>query len=162
MDEISFDDLTLREVPVRLGGTRYLLREASGGAACGYRNAVLRATKLGPDGKPASFEGLADAEPVLVAGCLFEETPAGPRPVPLATVRGWPAKVVKRLFLEAQKLSELDERQTAEELQARIAEDQARLAALERNGEAPPKAGPGTTPAGSPSPSGWGSPSASA
>jgi hypothetical protein len=107
-DELDFD-LTLREVPVKLGGRRYVLREATAAGACQYRNAVLRSTRLGPDGKPEYVDGLADAGPVLVAACLFELDGDGLRPVSLATVRAMPARVQELLFKRAQRLSELDQ-----------------------------------------------------
>jgi hypothetical protein len=108
-DELDLD-LSVREVPVRMGGRRYLLREATAAAACQYRNAVLRSTRLDQDGKPEYVDGLADAGPVLVAGCLFEVDGDGLKPVPLATVRGLPSRVQEQLFDRAKRLSELDQR----------------------------------------------------
>src|SRR4051812_878860 len=93
---MEFDSLEPIEVPVRLGSKSYVLREPSEDIACKYRNALLKATKLGSDGKPTSLEGLADIEPQLVSWCLFEVTnPGGDdqaklvKPVPVSVIRGW-------------------------------------------------------------------------
>jgi hypothetical protein len=72
MEEMCFETLAPVEVPVKIGSGRYVLREASGDAACRYQNAVLKTTKLGPDGRPTDINGLADCEPLLVSLCLFE------------------------------------------------------------------------------------------
>jgi hypothetical protein len=131
--ELSFDDLTLREVPVQLGGRAYVLREATVEAACRYRNAVLRAGKLGPDGKVAYYDGLADVEPLLVSLCLVD--PATRETVPLATVRGWPSRRVQVLFRWIKEHSELDQPETAEALERQIHAAQAKLARVQQNGE---------------------------
>lgn len=109
---LDFDDFTLQEEPVKLFGKNYVLREATGAAACKWRNDIFKSTKLGPDGKPVSVDGLADSEPNLVSLCLFERYDDGrgqtrERNVPLATIRGWPQRVVKRLFERAKDMSEL-------------------------------------------------------
>lgn len=104
------DDLVfsgeLTEVPVMISGKSYTLKEASGEAACIYRNTMLKCTRLGVDGKPSSVDGLADIEPLLVSLCLFDSSG---NQVPVKTVRSWPSKVVNRLYTKAKEISELDE-----------------------------------------------------
>jgi len=83
-EAMDFSDITFQEVPVQIGDKNYTLREATGDAACLYRNAMLRCTKLGPEGKPETVVGMGDVEPYLVSLCLFNE---GGQPVTVATVR---------------------------------------------------------------------------
>lgn len=104
--EIDFSDLTVIEIPVNISGEKYFLREASGEAACNYRNAVLKCTKLGPEGKPSSMEGIASVEPLLVSLCLVDSE--GKR-VPESLVKSWPSRVVKVLYDKAKEISELDD-----------------------------------------------------
>jgi hypothetical protein len=134
--EFDFDDLTPQERPVRFRGQPYTLREATEADACAYRNAVLRSRKVDADGKLTHFDGLADAGPLLVALCLRDAAGAA---VPVATVRAWPARVVKPLFDWVQRASGLrEEEETEAALAGRLEEVQAKLAAL-RNGAGPEK-----------------------
>lgn len=105
-DALDFNDLSPIEVPVSIDGRSYILREATGDAACRYRNALLACTQLGPEGKPSSVKGMADAEPLLVSLCLFDD--AG-KPVSGPTIRKWPARVLKALFDKATEISQLGE-----------------------------------------------------
>lgn len=134
-DAMNFDDPTLREVPVKIGDKRFVLREASGDAACKWRNSILKATKL-VDGKPASMDGLADGEPYLVSLCLFELNADGLelRPVPLHVVRSWPARVQKALFERVKSMSDLDDAEDAGALEKTIADAQEKLSRI-RSGE---------------------------
>ncbi len=113
--EMNFDDLTLIEVPVKIQGKKYVLREASGDAACKWRNMLLKSTKLGPDGRPTSIDGMADSDPYLVSLCLFEVTDKGDKAVPLHTIRAWPNRVQKDLCERAKAISCLEEQQDTKE-----------------------------------------------
>lgn len=129
---LSFDDLTLREEPVRIAGQWYVLREASEGAVCQYRNEGIRAARFDAEGHLSSMDGAANTEPLLVSLCLFYTIGEGPLPdgstgamgtlqvrtgppkdtpinVPLHTVKGWPGRIVQKLFDRAKELSELNE-----------------------------------------------------
>ncbi len=111
--EMNFDDLAQVEVPVSIGGKKYVLKEATADAVRKWRNAQLKATKLGDNGKPISLEGMADTEPLLVSLCLFEEVkesgkPDSLSPVSLSTVSSWPNRIVGALFAEATKISDLE------------------------------------------------------
>jgi len=111
-DELRFDDLTPTEVPVYLAGKSYILREASGDAACKYRNAMLACTRLGPDGKPSSIQGMADIEPLLVSMCLYnaeEGDKSFGKCVPLNIIRSWPSRVQKSLYDKVKEISEIGE-----------------------------------------------------
>ncbi len=136
--EMNFD-LTPITVPVTIGGKKYVLKEASGDAAVKYRNCLLKATKLGPEGKPSSIDGMADAEPLLVSLCLFQiatsvnklgDAVTAELPVPIHVVRGWKNQVQKGLFARIKEISDLDENETKEILEKRLAETQRKLDAL--------------------------------
>lgn len=107
--ELNFDLLT-QKIPVTIDGVKYELREATGGAACRYRNACVACTSFGPDGKPNGVHDIADVEPLLVSLCLYTEQG---QPVPLKTVLGWPARVVSALYREAKAISDLDDKPEA-------------------------------------------------
>ena len=104
--DLVFDDLEPVEVSVSIGGNPYILREASGGAACQYRNALIECTKLGPGGIPTALKGIASVEPLLVSLCLFDDKN---KRVPVAAIEKWPARIQKALFERAKIISELGE-----------------------------------------------------
>ena len=103
-EELNFDDIAPIEIPVVIKGKRYTLKEASGDAACRYRNAVLSALQVSKTGEVTGARNLADTEPLLVSLCLFDEQD---KPVPIKTVRSWPARVVRTLFEKAADISDL-------------------------------------------------------
>lgn len=120
-DEYDFDDLSPQEIPVRVAGKRYVLREGTGGDVIKYRNMIIKATRLGADGKPAGMDGFADCEPYLLARCLFEqaEGPDGKvteRKVSEQLVNSWPNRVQKKLFQKLSDMTGLDEDETEEAL----------------------------------------------
>lgn len=163
-----YDDIVLdlepKSVRVTLAGEPYLLREASEDAACRFHNAAMRAAKMS-DGKVTGVDGVADSEPILVAGCLFKLVKVKGRdveqPVSLQFVRDLPARVVKPLFERAKRISGLDE-EPESVLRKRIAEDTKKLDELIRSkGESVPKGPPALTPASSDSPPDSGGPSES-
>ena len=106
-------DLTEIEVPVTIGGEKYVVREANGAGAVQYRNHQLKCTKLDPEtGKPISVEGMASGVPLLVSLCLFKVKPDGStesRPVSYATVIGWPHRIQKGIVEIAKSISEIEE-----------------------------------------------------
>jgi hypothetical protein len=121
MSEMKFDSLTPIEVAVEIEGKAYTLREASGDAACKYRNAQLERVEMGPEGKPSRFHGLADLEPLLVSLCLFNDENG--KQVNINTIRSWPSRILKPLFDKAKEISELgEEEETIEDLQKKLAE----------------------------------------
>ena len=129
-DVIDFGDLSVAEREVKAGGKLYVLVEASEDAACKYRNSQTRELVLGPDGKPTGLRNMADTGPYLLSLCLYEVTDKGRLPVPLKTIRSWPARVVGPLVDLARKMSKLDEEESIEVLEKRIADDSAKLARL--------------------------------
>lgn len=132
---LDFNDLAPREEPVTIGTTSYVLREASGGAVVAWRNFQIRAARFGGGGKLERVGDIADAEPLLVALCLFpvnDRGEAAKKHVSEDFVRGLPNRVVKVLFERAKEMSDLNEEEaeSAEFLEKRIAADQAKLASL--------------------------------
>lgn len=107
LDVFDFDDLSIQEFFFRYGGKEYVLREASEGAACKWRNAQLKAARFNQAGQFISADSLADTEPLLVSLCTFTKDDG--KPVPFNTVCGWPAKMVKQLFQKAVAISDLHE-----------------------------------------------------
>jgi len=111
MDELNLETLEPINVSVNLGGKKYLLKEASVDAVCRWKNAQLKETRLGPDGKAAAFGNIADADPFLLSLCLFEIDDKGKeKPVPAMTVRSWPNRIQKPLMDKLRSISDLEEK----------------------------------------------------
>jgi hypothetical protein len=110
-EELILDDVEIRQVTVRLGGKVYILREADGGTARAYRNAMFKGAQVAPDGRSIVGQNIADAELVLLNGCLSD--PQGRR-VPLNTLSTWPSRILRPLFVKAQEISDLRERDDSE------------------------------------------------
>lgn len=98
-------DLSVTEIPVKIGDVEYTLKEASGDASIKYRNMVMGRVKM-LDGKPSQMDNLADSEPFLVHLCLFDSEGKN---VPINIIRSWPARIQKSLFEKAKEISQLDE-----------------------------------------------------
>lgn len=121
MNELNLDDLTPIEVPVSLGGKKYLLREATEAAAATYRNASVAGATLGSEGGETRITGLppdiGGLQSLLVSLCLWELNADGKptRTVPRAVVKTWPARMVRPLFDKAQEISGLKEEEAGSE-----------------------------------------------
>lgn len=137
---IDFEDVSLIEVPVRLGGESFTLREADGEATIRYRNAISNSIRV-VDEKPTGVSNIADAEFLLLSLCLFKDVGKNVLVAPsyLKRLKG---SVLRKLIEAVKEISGLGERKGDEE-------------DVLKNGR------PGT-PAGSSSPSGSESPSESA
>src|SRR5215475_1087381 len=133
-DLLEFDP-TLIEVPVKIGTTHYVLREADENAARVFRNAAVRGAKMN-DGKVVGIDGVGDIQSLLLSLCLFEKLPTGePKNIPvlLQVVRSWPSRIVKPLFDKAKEISQLDEKPaTVDSVKKQIADLTMQLQALER------------------------------
>lgn len=126
-------DLEPHVEPVTIGGVDYFLKEASGDAACKWKNTIMKSTKIGPDGKPVGIDGLADSEPILVSLCLVEADKDGSpskRHVSVSTIRSWPARIQTALFEKAKEISGLNDEETEEVLEKRLQETEAKLLKL--------------------------------
>lgn len=110
-DELmDLGDLAPVEISCKIGGKPYLLREADAAGAAKYRNYMMACTRM-TDGKVTGVKDLADAEVLLVSLCLFHCDDKGMWvTVPAATLKSWPARVLKPLFDKAKEISQLDEK----------------------------------------------------
>ncbi len=119
-EEMVFEDIELKEIPVTVGKQKYVLRAATGAAAAKYKNSQVRATKLNSDGEIIGLDGVADSELYLVHLCLFqvpppvpEGSPTLPRDrwpnVPQQIIQSWRADIVRQLFDKAKEISRLEE-----------------------------------------------------
>ena len=134
MTEFNFDnDMSVREIPFKIKGENYILREASGSAIAAYKNARLEKMTLSDTGKPKTVKGMGDVEPLLVSLCSFQAETN--QQVPLQTVLSWPGRVVSKLFDEAKKISEIDVPDTVEGIDSQIKELQRMRDELVNSGE---------------------------
>lgn len=153
----DFSDLTPRiSTPINIGGQWYVLREADMPTEDAYNAARLRGTRIisNEDKGTKQFEGfggLNDVPYILIGGCLFKingpsdgkkfasgeeivysqlnnETKQ-PVAVGVAFLRAanWPSRLRKYLLSEARKISELDDKETVEELEREVARLQAKI-----------------------------------
>jgi len=116
MKEFNFS-LELVEIPVKLNGADYVLREADEETAAMFNNARLAGIRL-EDGKMAGLPSdIASLQSLLVSRCLFTVSPDGSKSrVDRGIVKGWPSRVVKPLFERAKEISDLDETPTLAQL----------------------------------------------
>lgn len=138
-ETLDFDDYEARPVPVRFRGKDYLLREAPAGVAAAHHNFVLKHSRI-VDGRLVPSEGSADAQSLLVAGCLVQLAPQKDGtvkecPVIQAEVKGWPDRVVKTLYDRAKDLSRMEEEVGPEALERQAADLSQRAAALRAAGD---------------------------
>lgn len=156
-DKLVFEeDISRREIPVRVRGKDYILTEAGGDATAKFRNANAKCARF-EDGKFVGVSGpIADVEAILVAACVFETNGDGkmkidgrglPMAVSMNTVRDWRPDTTKALFEKIKEISPwLGEKETREVLEKRLAETQEKLDRFDED-----EAGnlPGATTAGS-------------
>lgn len=110
---MEFDTLDLIEVPVKIAGVNYVLREAASGAAAEWRNAIIKGATFGDEGKVTRMDGVGYSEALLVSKCLFQVLPNNTicnESVIVNIIRTWPAKVVKALFERVKLISDLNEK----------------------------------------------------
>lgn len=106
-EAMTFDEIDLIAVPVKIGGEEFTLREATAEAAGKYHDAIIKSTRMS-DGKITGSDGLGGVEPLLVSLCLFRRKGKEEEAVSLTEVRRWPTRVVKPLFDRIKQISELD------------------------------------------------------
>lgn len=142
MEELMDFDITPKEVNVRIGGELYVLKEATGDAACKWQNKAVNATKLGPDGKPVAVGNIADIEPYLLSLCLFPVNKDGvvaDKAVPEPIIRQWPSHVTSKLYEKVLVMSGLRKEKTKAELEKELIELQQKLEVMDTDQEASPK-----------------------
>jgi len=128
---LDFDEAAVeRQTEVKFEGKTYTLKEPTEEAVVKYRGHGLKNSKY-VDGKlQADVGSVYEAQALLVSLCLFD----GANPVGLPFVRSMPTSVVKAVFAEAKRMGKLDEPDTEETLEKRIADDQEKLAKLRDRG----------------------------
>lgn len=136
-DEFNFDTLEPIEIPVTYNKQKYLLCDASGGTVAKYRAAMLNNAQMqrnvDKSTKVSGMGGLADAEFILLAGCLWHTDPSGGKgkqTVDEKVLRTWPNRVTEPLCKKAKAISMVDEDET-------------------KQGDTGPKDSPSTTESGS-------------
>lgn len=102
-ENFDFSELEINEISV-VGPDKkhYTLREPTSKVSKAHRNAILKSSKLGPDGRVIGIDGLASVEVPYVAGCLWDEKSLNP---PSALLESWPDRIVSKLYEKAKELS---------------------------------------------------------
>ena len=144
------DSLTPIVIPFSYKRKLYALKEATAATVVAYRNSQMKGAKLNSEtGKPERLENTADADLVLVQGCLFERMDDGKglqeRPCAMAFVKTIEGRFFARLVAKAKYISRLEGEETEESLlQQRDAIDE-KLAKMTREGGDGPKGGHSST-----------------
>lgn len=126
-EELVYDDISLKEIPVSIGGEKHVLCEADGAVAEKYKNAILNGVTLS-DGKATSLKNMASVESLLVSLCLYRIDGETRIRVGVERIQTWPSRIKKDLFDKIKQISELDEEEETEEsLVKQIADLQAKL-----------------------------------
>lgn len=116
MSDLVFDSIAPITVSVSLGGSPYVLKEASGETAVTFRNMVFKYADVSSSGAGKISEGLASIAPMLVSKCLFSSQEDGTlKPVSMAFVNSLPARILDVLFQKAKEISGLDNAQSQED-----------------------------------------------
>lgn len=115
-------DLAVIEIPVKIGGKEFLLREASGEVHRNFTNARTNSLILGPNKSVVGYKNIADLDSFLVSLCLVElvrgedDSVIHERPTQLEQIRSWPGRIGSDLYDKARKISKIDEDKTLEAL----------------------------------------------
>lgn len=137
-NSFDFGDLTLIEIPVTVAGKKYVLREADEETAAIYNNERIKGVKV-DDAKVVGLpDDIGGMQSLLVSRCLFplngEDQPF-PNPITRKEVMGWPARIVKPLFLKAKEISELDDVDDLASLEKQRDDIEKRIGALKEEEE---------------------------
>lgn len=114
--EIVKYDLTLKELPVEIGGQQYTLKELDGVMRDAYLTDM--ASRMGQDkqGRPTGLKNFNGLQAALLGRCLYNSED---KLVDKNTINRWPASVVAGLFEQAQELSALGKEPGEEEAAAK-------------------------------------------
>ena len=74
---MDFSDAAKKSVDVTIGEHQYELRQATVTAATNYRNAISNSFEM-KDGQPIRVRNVANAQPILLLGCLFQKANGKP------------------------------------------------------------------------------------
>ena len=74
---MNFSDAEKKAVDVTIGEHQYELRQATVNAATNYRNAISNSFEM-KNGQPVRVRNVANAQPILLLGCLFQKANGKP------------------------------------------------------------------------------------
>jgi len=137
-ESFDFGDLAIIKIPVvgPIGKKKYILIEASEDAAARFANARGECAKF-KDGGLSGVKGLGDLPRFLLQLTLFntnEDGSLNPQsPISHAALSKWPTRVVKPLYTEALKISEIDDDQDLKTLKKQREELDERIAKIEED-----------------------------
>jgi hypothetical protein len=117
--ELVLESLEPIEEKLTIAGQNYVLREAGTEAVARYRDARYKGAKVGDDGRLQDMSQ-AQAESILIAGCLFKVEGNATVGVHVSTIRGWTYRVTRRLFDRCYQICGLDEEDSIEEMEQQI------------------------------------------
>lgn len=118
--EPNFDDLTPRTAKKNIGGTVYIIRQASAGIGRRYRNAQSAAIKL----SDAKVSGLGDVvyADLLLASLCCEEEGTGKHPTVEVIENNWTDDAAQWVVAKIKELSpSLETKVTVQQLDKQIA-----------------------------------------
>lgn len=93
------------------GGRDYLLHEASTAAASAYKNAEISSATY-EDGHLKKIEGRADADAILLSGCItYEDGAEKGQLVPLRIIKAWLERATKPMIEWIKEYSDLDDKE---------------------------------------------------
>ena len=101
------------EIPVKINGKSYILREADAGQVARFRNQATQGAVM-ENGKVVGMKGVGDLNNFLLSLCLVNDDEKR-TPVSIEIIRRWPEKVVKALSEKASLISELKDEEESEE-----------------------------------------------
>lgn len=133
MDELNFDSPEPIEIPVSIGGKKYVLREASEASAKKYEDYFVTRTRYNEEGKVAGLGEVSGGKALLVSLCLWEMKELNGTlqrfPVNETTVLNWPSRIVGPIFEKAKEISGINQ-ESEEALARRIERDQKKLTSM--------------------------------
>ncbi|GAF69709.1 unnamed protein product [marine sediment metagenome] len=106
MKELDFST-KLKEVPVKLDGKSYTLRELGGEERDQYVDLINERITISKDGEVESISQYAGIRSKLVSDSLFDSEGAN---VSIETINKFPSSVLQSLFKKAQKLSAINKK----------------------------------------------------
>ncbi len=133
-NEFDFGSLEIIETSVvGPNGKKYILREANEESVARFTNARTRCMTL-QDGGVTAVAGMGDLSLLLVSLCLFEVGEDGEanlkKNVSVEVLKSWPGRVIRPLFDEAKRISEIDQDDDVESLEKQYKELGERIAKI--------------------------------
>jgi hypothetical protein len=135
-NDLDFGSLKIRREKVTgPDQKKYILQEANGETGTRFTNARANSIVF-VDGKMSGLRDPGNVEILLVALCLFpidEEGNMAQQSLTPDMIRTWPDRVLKKLFLRAKEISEIDLDEDLESLEKERARIDAQIAAIKED-----------------------------